>query len=173
MRVLIPQQYHGGHFYQYIAYVLPALIRVADEVVVAVTPEGRASPEFASSLAEFSGAVRFPEILPPASPRQSMSERWRVHRDIRRAVSLVAPDYVLIPSGDAPATPASLFRMAGRSTLPKDVPCEVGIHFGSGVGNAQSLVQLRDRLNQLNLTLGGFARVHLVNLLFYERNLRQ
>ena len=59
--------------------------------------------------------------------------------------------------------------MAGRATLPGDVPCEVGIHFGSGVGSSQSLVRLRDRLNQLNLALGGFARIHLVNLLFYER----
>ena len=168
MRVLIPQQYHSGHFYQYIAFLLPALSAVADEVVVAVTPEGRASDEFAALLAGFAGAVRFPEILPPASPWLPMSERWRVHRDVRRVVSLVAPDYVLIPSGDAPAAPASLFRMAGLGALPGRVPCEVGIHFGSGLGNGRSLAGLRDSLNQLNLTLGGFARVHLVNFLFYE-----
>lgn len=168
MRVLIEQQFHLGHHYQYVAHLLPALSRLVDEVVVAITPAGCASKEFASSLAPFSDRVRFEAILPEATPSYPMGERLEVHRALRRAVTAIAPDYVLIPSGDAQVTAMALYRWTARGSLPNPVPCEVGIHFGSG-RDAGAKTRFRDLLNGVNLGLSGCKRIHLVNHLFWER----
>jgi glycosyltransferase involved in cell wall biosynthesis len=167
MRVLIEQQFHLGHHYQYVGHLLPSLIGTVDEVVVAVTQEGLQSPEFESALAPYAARVRFEPLLPAASPWLPMAERWRVHRALRAAVAAIRPDYVLIPSGDAQATAMGWYRATGRGSLPGAVPCEVGIHFGSA-GDATPQQRLRDAINQMNLAFAKLRRVHLINFLFYE-----
>ena len=57
MRVLIYQQFHPGHHYRYLVPLVPALRSLGCEVTVAVTPEGKASREFAAYLEQFAGAV--------------------------------------------------------------------------------------------------------------------
>ncbi len=169
MKVLIDQQFHLGHHYQYLGYLLPALVGIGQEVIVATTSEGRASKEFGAFLAPQEASVRFEPVLPAASPWLPMGERWRVHNDLRQAVRTLRPDYILMPSGDAQATAMSLFRMAGLGTVPGRVPCEVGIHFGSGLSHGPLKTRIRDEVNLLNLGLAGLRRIHLVNFLFYER----
>ncbi|HET9218282.1 MAG TPA: hypothetical protein VFR18_14960, partial [Terriglobia bacterium] len=168
MRVLIDQQFHPGHHYQYVAQLLPAVCGLADDVVVAVTPAGRASVEFEAFLKPFSDRVRFEPILPEGNPGFPLHDRLPMHRALRDAVKRLDPDYVLIPSGDAQATAMALFRWTGRGALPKSIPCEVGIHFGAG-RDASLKVQLRDVINGWNLGLSGCRKVHLVNHLFFER----
>jgi glycosyltransferase involved in cell wall biosynthesis len=168
MRVLIDQQFHLGHHYQYLAHLLPALTPLVDEVVVATTREGQTSDQFQSLLAPFSTQVRFEPILPAASPWMPMGERWRLHRDLRRVVRQLAPDYVLLPSGDGQSTAMGLFRVVGLGAVPGGRPCEVGIHFGSGRAAVGRSARVRDVLNRLNLSTASVRRVHLVNLLFYE-----
>jgi glycosyltransferase involved in cell wall biosynthesis len=168
MRVLIDQQFHLGHHYQYVAYLLPSLTEMA-EVVVAITPEGQESKEFRAFLEPLASRIRFEPVLPSAKPWLPMSERWRVHRDLRTVVRKFRPDYVWIPSGDAQATMMALHRLAGIGGTPGRVPCEIGIHLGSGAPSAAWRTRLRDSLNGLNLSLAGARCVHLVNFLFYER----
>jgi len=168
LKVLIDQQFHLGHHYHYIAHLLPALTAVVEDVTVAVTPAGLASDEFRDTLAPFAPAVKFEPILPEATPSLPMGERDRLHRDLRDAVRAVNPDYVLIPSGDAQSTTMAFWRWTGRGALPKAVPCEAGIHFGSGRAAQKLAVRVRDRLNSVNLALSGLTRIHLINLLFYE-----
>ena len=54
MRLLIHQQYHLGHHYHYVAHLLPALMGHVEDIVVAVTEQGRHSPEFDALLAPYS-----------------------------------------------------------------------------------------------------------------------
>ncbi len=169
MRVLIDQQFHPGHHYQYLAKLLPVLVTVVDDVVVAVTKEGLASPEFQAFLAPLARSVRFEPILPYANPGVPLGERWRVHRDLREAVRQIEPDYVLIPSGDAQWTAMPLFRFAGLAAIPGRIPCEVGIHFGFGSVGPRVKDRLRDVFNRVNLSATGLRRIHVVNHLYYER----
>jgi len=168
MRVLIDQQFHLGHHYQYIGHLLAPLAAAA-EVVVAITREGQESKEFRTFLEPFAGRVRFEPVLPAAKPWLPMSERWQVHQDFRQVVRKFHPDYVLIPSGDAQATMMALHRLVGTGGTPGRLPCELGIHLGSGAPTAGWKTRLRDRLNGLNLSLTGARRVHLVNFLFYDQ----
>ena len=53
MRVLVYQQLHAGHCYHYLHYLLPELLQITDDVVVALSAEGIASSEFTDLLAPF------------------------------------------------------------------------------------------------------------------------
>lgn len=167
MRVLIDQQFHLGHHYQYLSCLLPALSGVADELVVAITAEGMASVEFKSFLAGVAPKARFEAVLPSACPWVPMKERLRVHMDLREIVRKFEPDYVLIPSGDAQTTAMAGFRAIGLGSLPGRPGCEVGIHFGSGRA-AGPTARCRDFLNMLNLKAADVRRVHIVNLMFFD-----
>jgi len=168
MRILIDQHFHLGHHFHYIAHLLPALLAQQDEVIVAVTPEGLRSSEFGEILKPFAERVQFEPLLTAASPWLPLSERWRVHRELRAAVKRTKPDYVLIPSGDAQTTAMSGYRGLGQGALPGRTPCEVGIHFGLGSAASTTPDHIRDTLNRINLSMCGAERVHIVNLLFYE-----
>ena len=168
MKVLIDQQFHLGHHYQYLAHLLPALTQMVPEVVVAITAAGRASTEFSSFLTEFTQHVTFMPVLPEASPGVPLNERWRVHQDLREVVRRVRPDYVLIPSGDAQSTLMAPFHLSGLGSVPGRIPCEIGIHFGLGAAATSPKARLKDKAIQMNLALSGARRVHVVNFLFYE-----
>jgi glycosyltransferase involved in cell wall biosynthesis len=168
MRVLVYEQFHPGHYYQYLHCLLPAILEITDEVVVAITQEGRASVEFAELLAPYADRVAFEPILPSGHDRVIRNEKWQLHQDLRGAVRRLRPDYVLVPSGDTQTTAMGLFRMTGLGGLPGHVPGEAGIHLGlrpsgSGLGGS-----LRDRFDEFKLATSGWARLHIVNLLFYE-----
>ena len=169
MRVLVHQQFHLGHHYIYLSHLLPRLRDIAADVVVALTPAGLKSAEFAAFLEPLVDRITFDPSLPEADTRALMMERWRLHGDLRKTVRRVKPDYVLVPSGDAHATAMSAFNVAGLGAVPGHVPCELGVHFGLGSGAADAKAKVRDRLNQLSLAASGLTRVHFVNHLFYEQ----
>ena len=169
MRVLVYQQFHPGHHYLYLQHLLPPLAKVASEVIVAVTAEGQASPEFATFLKPLEGVVRFDASLPSGHERVIKNQRIRVYLDVRNAVRRIAPDHVLIPSGDPHTTVMGGFRFAGLGAMPGRRPAEVGIHFGRGAAAATTRDQITDYVNELKLSLAGWQKVHIVNLLFYEQ----
>jgi glycosyltransferase involved in cell wall biosynthesis len=168
MRVLIYQQFHPGHHYHYVKYLIPGLRRITSDITVAVTPEGRASEEFSTLLAPLAGDVRFDDSLPPGLDRILKNERWKLHTDLRHAVARVKPDYVLVPSGDPHTTVMGLFRLAGLGGLPGRPPAEIGVHFGRGSAAVGGKQLLRERIDEWKLAAAGWTRVHIVNLLFYE-----
>src|SRR4029453_12110573 len=130
MKGLIYQQFHPGHHYVFIRALLPALLEVTPDVVVAVTADGRSSVQFEHHLAPFVDRVLFDPSLPDGHKRVIGNERLRLHTDLRDAVRHHRPDYVLVPSGDAHTTVMGAFRLLGAGGLPGRPPGEVGIHGG-------------------------------------------
>jgi glycosyltransferase involved in cell wall biosynthesis len=168
MRVLVYEQFHSGHYYHFVRYLLPELLKITDDVVVSITRQGRESTEFAAILAPFLGQVTFDATLPYGHDRVIRDEKWKLHADLREAVRRNEPDYVLLPSGDQQTRVMGLFRLAGLGGLPGRCPGEVGIHMGRGAG-ASDLGQIRDRVDEFRLACSGWTRVHVMNLLFHER----
>ena len=169
MRVLIHQQFHLGHHYQYLTHLLPPLISLADEVIVAITALGSSSIEFQTFLAPFKPRVQFDASLPPADPRLVRKERWRLHNDLRHAVRRHRPDYVLVPSGDAQATFMPVFHLAGFGAVPYRCPAEIGIHYGLGSASVGIVPRAKDWLQRKNFVWSGIHRIHVVSFLFYEQ----
>ena len=132
MRVLLYEQWHWGHHYHCLLHILPRLIDLVDEVVVAVTPVGRESPEFKAFLEPFADRIRIHASVPPANPRMALGDRLQIHNNLRETIDQVRPDYVLVPSGDGQTTLMGLHRIAGRGGLPRRTRGEVGIHYGMG-----------------------------------------
>lgn len=168
MKVLVHEQHHIGHHYNYLRHLLPRLADLVEEVVVAITPEGQRSEEFQTFLAPLEGRLSFAPILPEADARTPLRERWRLHRTLRHTVKQLKPDYVLAPTGDSYSTVMGLYRLAGVGGLPGRVPAEVGIHFGLGAAARTGGERLRDHVRAWGLLLAGWRRVHFVNLLYHE-----
>src|SRR4030095_6979929 len=78
-------------------------------------------------------------------------------------------DYVLLPSGDWQTKAMCWFRLAGLGGLPKRRPGEVGIHDAFGIGTRGLKEAGKDVVRGLRLTLSGWTRIHLINLLMYEQ----
>ena len=169
MRVLVHQQFHLGHHYQYLAHLLPSLIPLVDEVVVALTAAGASSSEFRAFLEPFATRVQFDMSLPTADPRLLRKERWRLHNDLRRAVRRTRADYVLVPSGDAQATFLPVFHLTGLGALPHNCPVEFGIHYGLGTGAVGIQAKFKDWIQRKSFVWSGANRIHVVSFLFYEQ----
>jgi glycosyltransferase involved in cell wall biosynthesis len=169
MRVLVYQQMHAGHNYYYLHYLLPRLLEMTQDIVVAITPEGRASEEFATLLGGVADRVTVAPVLPSGHLRVVNNQPWRLHTDLREAVVRYRPAYVFAPTGDAHTERMGLFRLAGRPPLPGNCPGEAGIHLGLSDPPATVQQTMRDRLHRLKLRTSGWTRLHLVNALFYER----
>jgi len=168
MRVLIYQQFHPGHHYRFLHYLLPSLAALSSDIVLALTPEGRASEEFRRLLEPHSALVRFDPTLPPGLDRVKKQQTWQLHTDLRDAVRKHGPDYVLVPSGDANTGAMGFYRYAGLGALPGRPPGELGVHWGRGTGAAGFKERLKDIADHIKLQAAGWDRVHIVNLLFYD-----
>lgn len=107
----------------------------------------------------------FHPILTSASP----TDRLRLYLNMREAVRRFAPDYVLVPSGDAETSPMGLFRIVGRGGLPAAPPAEVGIHYGYGAREASRKDRAKDLFYLVTQHLSTWRKIHFANLLFYER----
>ena len=169
MKVLVYEQFHSGHYYQYLSHLLRPLAAITNDLIVAITKEGRASSEFAAYLGELATEVEFECSLPAGTEKVHKNQLWQLHRDLRNAVSRIEPDYVLLPNGDWQTKAMGWFRLAGLGGLPKRPPGEVGIHEAFGIGTTGLKEACKDVVRGLRLTLSGWTRIHLSNLLMYEQ----
>jgi glycosyltransferase involved in cell wall biosynthesis len=169
VKVLIYQQFHPGHHYVFIRPLLPALLEITPDVVVAVTAEGRSSIQFEHHLAPFADRVLFDPSLPDGHKRVIGNERLRLHTDLRDAVRHHRPDYVFVPSGDPHTTVMGAFRLLGAGGLPGRPVGEVGIHGGRATSPRQLEETIRGWIDAVKLCTGGWKRLHFMNFLFRER----
>lgn len=170
MRVLVYEQYYKGHFYQYVHHILPLLTSLVDEVIVAVTAEGRKSPEFASLLKPFSDQVDIYSDVLRDDPGNGINQKIKTYYNLFDTVKRIRPDYVFIPSGDRHTLGAASSWLRGLSNkLPGNIPAEVGIHFG--LGNVD--VDFRDRIKAFiryqSYLFSSWANIHFVNAFLYEK----
>lgn len=67
MRVLIYEPDHTGHHFAYLGRMLPGLMELPVQVVLACTPEGAASNEFRMHLAPFNDRITVEPVCDPSS----------------------------------------------------------------------------------------------------------
>lgn len=170
MKVLVFEQWHGGHYDNYLECLLPSLAKMAEEVVVAVTPRFMASAQSPAKHAAIAGLgnVSFSASVPEVSPRLPLAERYRAARNLANAMREVRPDYTLLPSGDAQSWAVAAMQFVGRDMLKGLGPLEATFHTGYG----PSLASAKQRGKELvygrvygHLQL---ARLNFVNFNYYE-----
>jgi glycosyltransferase involved in cell wall biosynthesis len=169
MRVLFYQPSFTGHYFAYLARMLPGFIGLPVEIVVATTPEAIESKEFAKTLAPLADSIHFVACCTPATGRPLSIARHRL-RELVRAIRTTEPDHVIDCYSDGIWEMACLGTMLGRRPWPSDLVIEGGLYrgrFGDPADRSRKAVLRRWMFKRL-LHQGLYRRLHLHHELLYE-----
>ena len=168
MRLLVHEQEYSGHHFHYLAYILPSLAGLVDEVVVAITPTAARSVEYRKLLEPISGLVDIQPVLNVEDAGLGMKSRFRHLANLKDAVRRHRPDYVLVPSGDGVTTAMGLANLVGRGGLPGGVAAEVGIHYGHGLKDIGVGRRSKDLIYGFTQGLSSWRTIHYMSMTNHE-----
>jgi glycosyltransferase involved in cell wall biosynthesis len=168
MRVLVVEQEFRGHYFLYLADLIPGLADLVDEVIVAITPRARESVEFQRLLAPLANRADIQPVVPVTDSSMTLSSRIRMLGNLRQAVRRFKPQYVLVPSGDGQTSFMGFHSALYGTGLPGGVPGEVGILYGYGPIQAGFKNRLKDIFYTQTQRLSGWKKIHYVNAMIYE-----
>lgn len=177
MRVVVFEQWQGGHHFNYLQYLLPRLSELVSEVVVATTKPAIESEQFAAKLGNYGALrnLRFEGSVPHHDPSRMFNssaataarERFTLLMNLLDAVSRIKPDYVLVPSADAQTLAMGVLGHIGLKFLPKNIPSEATFHNGSP--DAATLKQsLQEVARRLAYSGSSWTHLNFVNFLYFE-----
>jgi glycosyltransferase involved in cell wall biosynthesis len=170
MRVLVFEQWRGGHYFNYLESLVPRLSELADEVVVAVTRQAIESDRFKAQLGAIATLpkVRFEASVPAADPALPTRERLRLLLNLRAAIAETRPDYLMVPSADAQTLAMAAFGHLGLSILPRGLPSEATFHngYGPAVNNRRQL--LKEWIYRAAYSGCTWTHLNFVNFLYLE-----
>ena len=174
MRVLVFEQWRGGHYFDYLKCLLPRLSELASEVVVTLPRRALESEEFEAKIGTYRAFrnIRFESIIPDADPRLPLRERLTLLMNVRNAIAHTKPDYVLVTSADAQTLAMGALAHIGITLLPKNIPSEATFHtgYGSAVANLNHL--MKEAVYRFAYSGCTWTRMNFVNFLYYEYVLR-
>ena len=172
MRVLVFEQWQGGHYFNYLECLVPRLAQVASEVVVAITDEAYRSALFSHQLAPLERLpnVRFDAQVPLPRRESAIAYRLTLGRHLVDAVERNEPDYVFLPSADEQSIPLPL--LAWRlGTL--RVPIEGIFHYKAYTAHQNARERVISAGERFLLKSRAFACLNFVNFLQYEDAVRR
>jgi glycosyltransferase involved in cell wall biosynthesis len=167
MRVLLFEQFHGGHYFNYLHALIPALAAQQLDVVVALTPraaKAQGSPR--QALAQLPG-VQWIEEVAEVSPALPLKARLQSARELRRMIDRVKPDYTLVPSADSTGLGMALSGLSGRAGRWAD-RLEPTFHYGYGRSAASLKQKAKEALYQWTYRLQPTQRINFVNFQYWE-----
>ena len=173
MRVLVFEQWRGGHYFNYLTHLIPRLSELAGDVVVAMTE--RAASDFEPTL-RARGAfqnVRFDTSVPEAAPALPARERSKVLGNLRDAVARHAPDYLLVPSADAQTLALGALGHLRIPVLPAHLTSEATFHQGYGPAIAKPKHVLKELAYTLAYSGCTWTRLNFVSFLYYEHAVKR
>lgn len=167
MKVLIFEQWHGGHYLNYLNALVPELARLSGTLVIAVGEELRGSP---AALGKWSahGNVGFARTLPHVSPRLAAADRYAAVRNLVACLREVRPDFTILPSADAQAIGAAALDALGFDVRKRFGPIEGTLHYGYGDAAVTRNERLKELLYSHTYRRLPFSSVNFVNFAYYE-----
>ena len=96
LRVLFYEPTHTGHHFPYLARMLPGFLRLPIHPILATTPGGLASHEFATTLAPLASGLELLPCCELRSYRSSYQDGWQRYAELKRTIRQVQPDHVCI-----------------------------------------------------------------------------
>jgi glycosyltransferase involved in cell wall biosynthesis len=163
MRVLLYEQFYGGHHFQYLHYLLTSLIDITDEVILAMTEESQKTPAFSDLIAPFSNRINIISIPPKLT--RGITGWIELYRNLHNTVRQTQPDHLFIPTADSLTSRACLLKL---DSLLKTIPTEVGIHRGLGQYSVGFRQAVEEALHRQMLACSPWSTIHVVNAAFYE-----
>jgi len=173
MRVMLFEQWYAGHHFHYVAALIPPLLEIGVDVVVAISPRGHNSREFASLIAPYRPRIAIDSSVPDALPWMPLRQRARLLQNLRDAVKRNAPDHVLVPSADGQTIAMGPLRLLGLGTLPGGAVGEAGIHYGLGAAARNFKERFKSCVYEMSCSAATWDRLHFVNPITYEAVIRR
>ena len=170
MRLLVYEQWEGGHYYNYLEHIIPKAASIADRVIVCVTARAYSTNFFQERfqhIARLDNVVFYPE-LKTENPALPIRDRLKILRSLYSAIKLHSPDYVMIPSADSQHLLHGLLGLLSLEKKPTNIPIEATLHYNYGPG----IKRLRDEVKGLiyNLSYRGstWAYLNFVNAHYFD-----
>ena len=169
MKILLFEQWQGGHYFNYLERLIPTLAEFAGEVVAAVTERAASSELFARQLGPLArlANVRFDTTVPfPGG--HGLAFRRQLGTNLLEAIVRHRPDFVYLPSADEQLLALPLLALAGHRRALRGVSIEAVIHYPSYTASAGVRERLVSAVQRGLLRSGVFSQLHFVNYLQYE-----
>ena len=172
MRVLVFEQWQGGHYFNYLECLVPRLAQCADEVVVSITDAAYRSSLFAEQLRplEAIANVRIDAQVPLPQPASALAHRLALGRHLIDAIERNSPDYVFLPSADEQSLPLPLLAWTLGQ---RRVPVEGIFHYKAYVANRTTRERVTSAVERVLLRTGAFSQLNFVNFLQHEDAIRR
>lgn len=174
MRVLLYEPNYTGHHYAYLAHMLPGLLDLPVEPVLATTEIGIRSKEFSLTLAPFREHLHIETCCTPL-PKRVWRNVFHRLRELVRAVRITRPDHVYILYADG------IWELLALQSLLKRWPLRSGNAEGNLVVEAwlyrggftypdatYAAAKIRRWLFHYLIGTGRFAAMHLDDELMFE-----
>jgi len=170
MKALVFEQWQGGHYFNYLACLVPRLAALCDEVVVAITESAHSAPLFDTQLGHLRtlGNVRFDLGVVLPRPGNPVATRLQIGRNLSRAIARAQPEFVFVPSADEHLLTLPLGALVGQVTTSKGATIEAVVHYKSYTSNTNSRERLTSLIQRRLLGVGAISRLNFVNFLQYE-----
>lgn len=174
MRVLIFEQWRGGHYTNYLEYLVPRTCEIASQVTLSVCRNFQDMPEFRriSSAWSVHRNLCIDAAVPEADPSLPWQERLKLLINLREAIERSAPDHVFVPSGDAQTIALGLAGPFAMGRLSLGAPSECIIHTGYGPGAMDVKSRTKRAIYNAAFAQSSWGKLHFVNFLLYESFMR-
>jgi glycosyltransferase involved in cell wall biosynthesis len=168
MRILLFEQWQGGHYFNYIEHLVPGLAAIADEVIVALTDVAASSERFKTQLAPLFALpnVRLDRQVQVPTEKSRLAFRLRLGRNVVEAIERSRPDYVFLPSADEQILALPLQSLRLRRL--RETPVEAVIHYKAYTGTTSTRDRAVSAMQRQLLKTGVFSQLNFVNFLQYE-----
>ena len=170
MKVQIFEPYIGGHHTQYIASLLPALLRLQEdghvsEIVVTISQNHYQSPSFAAQLAQYEPAVRFDAATELAPFKRSSA--FHVSSMLYKAITRIRPDYFISTSANYGAFPVAIMNVLGAWSGKRNLISIGIVHHRNPASRPTLSQQLQDTMHRFSRNFSPWTELHVVNPLLY------
>jgi hypothetical protein len=119
MRVLIlEQRYDGGHYLNWVKFVVMSLADLASEIVVGIPAAAKDSSQYKLALAPIQDRFRLYDLASDRPANRLKMIRW-LAKITSRAIDDVRPDALYLPTGDGGVDAINLARLLGQNVLRK------------------------------------------------------
>ena len=167
MKVLLFEQWHGGHYTNYLNALLPELSGLSTQLVMAVNVTMqralRERPEWQANA-----DVTFAPVLPDVSPSLRPADRYAATRNLLRCIHSVRPDFVILPSADAQTTGLAVLHSLGSRATRGAPPMEGTLHYGYGFSTTRLAEQVKELVYSQTYRRTPYASVNFVNFAYFE-----
>jgi glycosyltransferase involved in cell wall biosynthesis len=167
MKVLLYEQWHGGHYANYMDCLVPAIAQLCDTLVIA-TGEKMGGSTAAKERWAVIPNVEFTPFLPEVAPGLNIRDRYAATRNLLRCLHDVRPDFTIVPSADAQSTGIAVLHQLGYDIQKKYGPVEGTLHYGYGYAASEFRNRVKEFVYSNTYSRLPYASVNFVNFRYYE-----